>query len=180
MHRLSVALRAFFRVLFDGSIAARVEAALAGTAVPGEPEAKTPEPKSTPAVARPTDRRDALLLLSLLQREARFVDFVQENLSGYNDAQVGAAARDVQRHCSAVIERAFALRPVIEGAEGSEQTIATGYDAACYKLSGNVTGEPPYRGKLCHHGWQATRIELPEWTGSAAAARTIAPAEIEL
>jgi len=41
-------------------------------------------------------------------------------------------------------------------------------------------GEPPYRGVLRHHGWRATRCELPTWTGSAQAATVVAPAEVEL
>jgi hypothetical protein len=45
---------------------------------------------------------------------------------------------------------------------------------------GQVAGEPPFQGKLCHHGWEATRCELPEWTGGAPAAMIVAPAEVEL
>ena len=35
----------------------------------------------------------ALQLLGLLQRDARFIDFVEEDIAGYADADIGAAAR---------------------------------------------------------------------------------------
>jgi hypothetical protein len=47
-------------------------------------------------------------------------------------------------------------------------------------LTGNVTGDPPFQGKLVHHGWEAARCDLPAWTGSAASAQVVAPAEVEL
>jgi hypothetical protein len=43
-----------------------------------------------------------------------------------------------------------------------------------------VAGEPPLRGKLVHPGWEATKCELPTWTGSKDSARVIAPAEVEI
>ncbi|HWB00620.1 MAG TPA: DUF2760 domain-containing protein [Pirellulales bacterium] len=121
-----------------------------------------------------------MALLALLQREARFVDFIQEDLSAYSDAQIGAAARDVQRQSAAVITRAFGVGAIVDGSEGSEQTVPAGFDAARYKLTGNVTGQPPYRGRLRHHGWQASRCVLPAFTGSVEAAQILAPVEIEL
>ena len=54
------------------------------------------------------------------------------------------------------------------------------YDAARVRLVGNLTGQPPYHGELRHRGWEASQANLPEWTGSAAAAIVIAPAEVEL
>jgi hypothetical protein len=43
-----------------------------------------------------------------------------------------------------------------------------------------VEGGGPYRGRLVHHGWRATTIKLPSWTGAKESALVIAPAEIEL
>jgi hypothetical protein len=51
--------------------------------------------------------------LAALQREARLVDFVQEPIAAYSDAQIGAAVRDVHRGCAEVIERLFSLKPVV-------------------------------------------------------------------
>jgi hypothetical protein len=115
-----------------------------------------------------------------LQREARFVDFVQESLADYSDAQIGAAVRDIHRDCSAVVQRLFALKPAASQEEGAEVDVPEGFDPNRWKLSGNVAGKPPFHGRLVHPGWEATLCELPLWTGSPAAARIVAPAEVEL
>jgi hypothetical protein len=54
------------------------------------------------------------------------------------------------------------------------------FDATRFRLTGNVVGQPPHRGKLVHPGWEAARCELPAWTGGSDAARVIAPAEVEV
>jgi hypothetical protein len=148
------------------------------TATPTEAP-PAPQPKKPPA-PKPPVRSDAIALLAALQREARFVDFIQESLAGYSDAQIGAAARDVHRDCGAVLQRMFALRPAVADEEGKDVEIPAGFDAGRWRLTGNVTGEPPFRGRLVHPGWEATTCELPTWSGGAAAARIVAPAEVEL
>ncbi len=141
------------------------------------PNRPLPRRPSPPA---PT-RSEALTLLASLQREARFVDFVQEPLAEYSDAQIGAAARDVHRLCGEVLERLFQLRPVVSAAEGSEVDVPDGAAAAArYRLLGNVGAAPPRRGKLCHAGWQASQCQLPQWTGDGDARLIVAPAEVEL
>lgn len=137
-----------------------------------------PEPKKPAASARP--RSDALNLLATLQREARFVDFIKEPLEGYSDAQIGAVAREVHRDCGRVLERLFALVPLAPQHEGDEIEVTAGFDPARYRLTGSVEGEPPFRGRIAHHGWEATRCDLPVWSGKEDAARIIAPVEVEL
>jgi hypothetical protein len=88
--------------------------------------------------------------------------------------------RDIHRDCTAVLERLFAVRPLLNDQEGSSVEVPVGFDAARYRLTGSVSGQPPYRGTLAHQGWQATRCELPEWNGSEQASFVIAPAEVEL
>jgi hypothetical protein len=119
-------------------------------------------------------------LLATLQREARFVDFIMEPLEGYSDSQIGAVARDVHRDCGKVLERLFALAAVSPQQEGEEIEVPTGFDPAGYRLTGNVAGEPPFRGRLAHHGWEAGKCDLPAWSGKEAAARIIAPVEVEI
>ena len=128
----------------------------------------------------PAQRSEAVTLLSALQREARFVDIVKEPLDQYTDAQVGAAARDVLKDCGRVLERLFALRPLVEQPEGSELEAPAGYDAGRYRLVGKVQGEPPFRGRLVHPGWCVTRCELPQWSGTESAATVVAPTELEV
>jgi hypothetical protein len=185
MRRLWLAIRVFFSVLFSSETAVRVEEALrslgaAGGAVP--PAAKSeqrPEPKKAPPPKAAT-RSDALTLLATLQREARFVDFIKEPLGGYSDAQIGAVARDVHRDCAAVVDRLFALVPIVAQEEGTATEVPSGFDSGRFQLTGNVAGDPPFHGRLAHHGWEATKCEVPAWSGKEASARVVAPAEVEL
>lgn len=182
--RLALALGTFFKVLFDRDFAERL-GKLDSLATP--PSAETaPEPaptvpaKEPPKPAPKPARSEAITLLATLQREARFVDLVMEPLTDYTDAQVGAAARDVLRDCGETLERLFAIRPVVDAEEGSAHETPADFDAARYRLTGKVAGDPPYRGQLVHHGWQATRCELPTWSGKDDAALIVASIELEL
>ncbi|WP_172991766.1 DUF2760 domain-containing protein [Lacipirellula parvula] len=184
--RLWLAIRCFFNVLFHADVASRCRLALEGTAAapaappaaPAPAPAPTPAPKPAAPVKSP--RSDAITLLSTLQREARFVDIVNESLDGYSDAQIGAAARDVLRDCGKVLARVFAMRPLQAGEEGATVSVPAGYETECFRLTGDVSREPPFSGKLMHAGWQATKCDLPTWTGSQQAALVIAPAEVQL
>ncbi|HWE96651.1 MAG TPA: DUF2760 domain-containing protein [Tepidisphaeraceae bacterium] len=184
MARIGTAFRLFFRALKDQDFADRARLLLDGGAVaPPSPGALAPVAPATtarPAPKTEAARSDALNLLAVLQREARLVDFLKENIAPYDDAQVGAAVRDVHRDAASALERIFTLRPVMTEAEGAAVIVAAGADAARVRLTGNVTGQPPFRGTLRHQGWEAEKVQLPEWTGSTAAARVVAPAEVEL
>ena len=189
MRRIWLAIRVFFLILFNGavarlvaeSLASRDAAALEPTAPP-PPAATKPEAKPAAAPKPParTPRSEAVTLLATLQREARLVDFVQESLDGYSDAQIGAAVRDVHRDCGKVLERLFALRPILQQEEGDLLDVPAGFDAGRYRLTGNVAGDPPFRGRLVHHGWEATKCQVPAWSGTELAARVVAPVELEL
>jgi hypothetical protein len=178
MRRILLAFRAFFGTLFNAVTAEQVGRIFGGGAPVAKPVPTAP-PKEPPA-PKPPRRSEAITLLAALQREARFVDFVQESLAGYTDAQIGAVARDVHRDCGTVLNRLFALRPAAKEEEQAEVEIPAGFDPTRWRLTGNVSGEPPFRGRLVHPGWEATTCELPTWSGSSAAARIVAPAEVEL
>jgi len=180
--RIVLAIRVFFLTLFSAAVAEGVQRLLGernrDRGAPGEPAA-VPKAPAAPG-RRAAVRSEALTLLATLQREARLIDFIQESLGGYSDAQVGAAARDVHRDCAKVLSRLFAIQPIVFEPEGAEVEVPAGFDAGRYRLTGNVAGEPPFRGRLVHPGWQATLCELPSWSGSAEAARVLAPVEVEL
>ncbi len=178
MGRMLLAIRVFFGTLLSAATARRIEQALGQDADESKPT-PTPKPKQ-PAAPLPPARSEAVTLLSTLQREARFVDFIKEPIDGYADAQIGAAVRDIHRDCATVLDRLFGLEPLLSDEEGAEVEVAAGFDPGRYKLSGNVTGEPPFSGQMVHHGWQATICKLPQWSGSSAAARVVVPAEVEL
>jgi hypothetical protein len=176
MARLGTAFRAFWRALRDKGFAEQARQLLDAKALPAPAAPAVVAPVVPPRPAR----NEALNLLALLQREARLVDFLKEDIAGYGNDQIGAAVRDVHRDASAVLERVFALRPVMTDAEGASVQVPAGADAGRVRLVGNVTGQPPYRGALRHAGWEATKVELPQWTSSDACARVVAPAEVEL
>jgi hypothetical protein len=167
--RVGFAVRTFFSILDHGRIPEDVAADLAGPAA-----AKAPAAAAAPAE---TSHR-AVQMLALLQRDGRLVDFLMEDLSGYQDAQVGAAVRDVHAGCRQALTRYFTLAPVLDDEEGQTVTVEPDADAARIKVMGHITGQPPYRGALRHRGWEASRIELPPVPASG---RTIiAPAEVEI
>ena len=163
--RLWFAWICFFRVLFDATFAARVWTAHQL----GPATAKTTSTPTTPA----------LLLLSLFQREGRLVDFLEQDITAFSDADVGAAARVVHGGCRKVLHAHAAIEPVRSEEEGMRVTVAAGFDADALKLVGDVRGEPPHGGVLRHRGWRARTFELPQTIG-AHDARIIAPAEVEL
>ena len=155
-----------------GLPAPTVEASAPAPVAPPKPAAPKPAPTPKPA------RSDALMLLEALQREARLIDFLKEEIAGYDDAQIGAAVRDVHRESAKLLERYFALRPVLEQEEGASVSLE-GSDAGRMRLVGNVR-EGVTQGTLAHHGWQVTKLELPTWSGSKDAERIVAPAEVEV
>ena len=172
MRRISIAIAAFFKILSDGEYAARVDA-LTHSAPPPAPAPMAP-------VARVVHSQDAALqLLTLLQRDARLIDFTQENLSAYSDADIGAAARVVHEGCSKVLREHFTLAPVRLEAEGSRITLDAGFDAGALRLSGNVVGSAPFKGSLSHRGWRATDVRLPS-LAPGHDTTVLAQAEVEL
>ena len=118
-------------------------------------------------------------LLALLQRDARLIDFAQEDLTGYSDADIGGAARVVHEGCRKVLQEHFTLEPVRPEAEGSRITLASGFDARAVRLTGNVVGSAPFHGSLSHRGWRATDVRLPTLADSHDAT-VLAQAEVEL
>jgi hypothetical protein len=114
-----------------------------------------------------------------LQEKGRLLDFLQEDIGAYEDAQIGAAIRNIHRDCRQVIQEHLCVAPVLSGAEESPVTIEPGFDPSSIRLIGNVTGNPPFSGILRHHGWRATEINLnqPAHGGDPS---VIAPAEVEL
>jgi hypothetical protein len=185
LSRISLAVGTFFSVLGDGEFAAavmRLRDASAG-AVPTASAAAPAAPPAPAATAVPTIKEAspdaALQLLGLLQRDARFVDFVEEDIAGYSDADVGAAARLVHDGCRATLREHFTIRPVRAEAEGSRVTLSEGFDATAIRLTGNVVGKPPFNGSISHRGWRVEETRLPMLIGSRDST-VIAPAEVEL
>jgi hypothetical protein len=125
------------------------------------------------------DQRLFLHLLSVFQREGRLVDFFSENLEHYQDEQVGAAVRSIHESCKKTLDKYITMGAVIDADEGEEVTVDVGFDPAVIKLTGNITGDPPFKGILHHRGWRAETFSLPTLSESADP-KNIAPAEVEI
>ncbi|MBL8954404.1 MAG: DUF2760 domain-containing protein [Myxococcaceae bacterium] len=146
------------------------------------PEAPAPAPIAEapkPAPLPEATHASGLFLLSMLQREGRFVDFVQEDVAGFSDEQVGAAARVVHEGCRKVVKQYLAIEPVLAQAEGDTVDVPAGFDANRIRLTGNVAGAGPFKGALKHHGWAAKAVTLPQ-PPAALDPKILAPAEVEL
>lgn len=173
LRRLSLA----FAILSQPAFASQVERLREAGA---EPAPSPPPPPAPPApVLREAPHEAALQLLGLLQREARFVDFVQEDVAGYADADIGAAARVVHEGCRKVLREHFSIEPVSSDPEGSRITLQEGFNAAAIRLTGNVVGKPPFTGTLGHRGWRVVDSRLPK-LAEGHDVTILAQAEVEL
>ncbi|MEQ1738706.1 MAG: DUF2760 domain-containing protein [Methyloglobulus sp.] len=136
-------------------------------------------PMPEPVILKEYTPDAALQVLGLLQKEARFIDFIKENISAYSDADIGAAARVVHEGCNKTINEHFSLAPIRNEQEGSNITVPVGFDAAAIRLTGNIVGTAPFTGALVHKGWQVTDVRLPKLT-QGHNPNIVAAAEIEL
>ncbi|MDG1872276.1 MAG: DUF2760 domain-containing protein [Mariniblastus sp.] len=175
---LVAATKAFCKLLFNRELSDSFQQLMDGNL---QPKIAQPPVKKAAAPSRPAPTRsDAISLLAALQREARLLDIVNESLDEYSDAQVGSAARDVLRDSGKVIERMFGLEPLTREADGSPMKTPASFDPTEFRLTGNVAGEAPFHGTVTHHGWKATRCEVPQWSGDKSTALIVAPVELEI
>lgn len=176
LSRLAIALSAFMRIMGNPGFAASVAALRDAPTSEQQPvaEPKPPKPK-----LREVEPNAALQLLGLLQQEGRFIDFLQEDVTAFTDADVGAAARVVHEGCSKALKDHFSVAPVRVENEGSRITLDVGFDAAAVRLTGKVAGQAPYSGTLNHRGWKVTETRLPQ-VASGHDLSILAPAEVEL
>jgi hypothetical protein len=168
--RVGYAFRTFFSILDHSRVPDDVASALGASPVRAEPVA--------PALPAPHPADRATQLLALLQRDGRLVDFLMEDLTGYSDAHVGAAVRDVHAGCRTALARYLSIAPVMDEPEGATVTVGRGADPARIKVVGNIAGDPPYTAILRHRGWNAVRVELPP--APSAGGTILAPAEVEV
>jgi hypothetical protein len=168
--RILLAFRAFFGILFHGRLSGEVITTLGLSS----------KPSRAAAPAAPGRAPDgALQILGILQRDARLIDFLMEDISGYSDDQVGAAVRNLHEQCRGSLQRYLELEPVIDGVEGSFTRVETG-DPGSVKFLGNVPAQGrPSGGVLRHKGWRARKAELPK-PAPQQDVSIIAPAEIEI
>jgi len=147
---------------------------------PGPPKADIAKPMPVPTADNQAEA-EIVSFLATLQERGRLVDFLMEDVTTYDDAQVGAAARVVHEGCRAALQEHFNIRSVCEENEGSPVTIPGGYAADEYRLIGNIRGAGPFSGTLVHRGWKTEWVKLPRvLRANPDHLPTIAPAEVEL
>lgn len=151
-----------------------------GTSVSSKPVAPTKaQDPETSSKKRDQDQRLLLYLFTVLQREGRLMDFFAEDLTPFEDSQIGAAVRSIHENCKKIVTKTLAPKPVIDEAEGASVSVPPGFDPSAIKLVGNVSGDPPFSGILRHRGWQANKAEVPTLS-STQNASIISPAEVEI
>ena len=174
MGRFAAACRAFRQVLTDPDRAAAWERLAAGTQEEADQQVEDGVPGPQPEFAS-----DAVYTLVLLQREGRFIDFLLEDVDQYEDAQIGAAVRQIHAGCRRVLDEHFGVKPVRDEGEGGRVEVPADFDPSHVRLTGDVSGEPPFSGTLRHRGWRATDVKLPERHAQLDPA-VICPAEVEV
>jgi hypothetical protein len=163
--RTGLALKALARILRDENVAEKIRPMLAPPVVgPAKPE----KPSGVP-----------LRLLALLQREGRLLDFLMEDISGATDAQIGVAVRELHRKCQEALKKALDLESVLPQRENESVEIPAGFDPSAIRLTGNVAGQPPFRGTLIHAGWRVKALRIPT-PPAGVDEMIIAAAEVEI
>jgi hypothetical protein len=157
LNRFWLALKSFWRILTDPDFAVRVE------------------PLFSKAPTGPD-----LRILAVLQRDGRLVDFLEEEIDAYNDAQIGAAVRDIHRGCRKSLHDYLSIEPIINAAEEAQVHVPTDFDPAAIRLIGNVDGTPPFQGILKHHGWRVRSVHLPVLPVARDDSSVLSPAEVEI
>ena len=117
-------------------------------------------------------------MLSILQRDARLIDFLMEDIAGYSDDQVGAAVRSLHEQSRAALGATSPWLPssMASKARRRESNRAipalSSYSAMC-RPSGKAT-----QGILRHKGWRVEKVDLPKLQPKEVT--VLAPAEIEI
>ena len=141
--------------------------------------APAPVPIQPPAPTTNQAEAEIVAFFGLLQEKGRLVDFLMEDVTAYEDAEVGAAARVIHQGCRQVLQEYFKISAISEAQEGTEVTVPAGYSPDQYRLVGKLTGEPPFTGTLLHKGWKTEFVKLPRIVVTERLP-AIAPAEVEL
>ncbi|MBF0339143.1 MAG: DUF2760 domain-containing protein [Nitrospirae bacterium] len=118
-------------------------------------------------------------VLSVFQKKGRLIDFLQEDISAFDDNQVGHAVRSIHKECKEAMAEYLSIEPIRKESEGTEVTVESGFDPSAIRITGNVSGQPPFKGILRHCGWTLADARLPEQSENQNPG-VIEPAEIEI
>ena len=174
MSRISAAFRSFFAILFGKGLPEDIAVEF------GFVRKSEAKPAAAPKPALEIRTSDgALQMLGILQRDARLIDFLMEDIAGYEDEQVGAAVRSLHEQSRATLLRYVTLKPVVDGVEHTPTRIES-RDPSSIKLLGNVPADgKASQGILRHKGWRVDNVDLPK-IAPGQDVKVLAPAEIEI
>jgi hypothetical protein len=150
---------------------------------PATPPASAEPAKPAPLPPAPRAEAEVVSLLAALQEKGRLVDFLMDDITAFEDAQVGAAARVVHQGCRTVLDEHFDVQALQDAEEGSSVEVPKDHAADEYRLTGNLSGETPFSGTLVHKGWKTTSVKLPRLIAVATdedRLPAIAPAEVDV
>src|SRR5207248_1628149 len=103
---------------------------------------------------------EPIRFLTLLQRDGRLLDFLLEDVTSATDMDLGAGVREIHRQCQKALKEHLVLEPVFAQEENTPVEVPAGFDPSVIRLTGNVTGQPPFKGTLIHRGWRVKEIKL--------------------
>src|ERR1700733_11914079 len=140
--RVWFAFRCFFSILFHGDVPNDVRRNRVDPGPAQQPAVSVPSVSRLKDVERlaPEAFDRAVQILALLQRDGRLIDFLEENISAYPDAQLGAGVRTIHETCRQVLDHYVTLEPIMNSEEGQSVAVAAGFDPAAIKFIGNVAG----------------------------------------
>lgn len=120
----------------------------------------------------------AVQVLSELQKEGRLIDFLEEDLTNYEDDEIGSSVRSIHEGCRKVVNKILVKEKLIDQEEETSVRVNKDYNPNEIKLSGRVSEVFPQKGILVHPGWRVEQISLSQRPESMAS--IICPAEIEI
>ncbi len=82
--------------------------------------------------------------------------------------------------CKRALSDYLDLKPIYEENEGTEVSVPPNFDVNSIRLTGSVSGDPPFRGILRHRGWKAVKVRLPKASPGRDKEPVLAPAEVEI
>lgn len=188
--RLFQAIGVFFKVLFQSEFASKVKN-IEGISKRAEELEETLQKdqarhkleieqlKNAPKEAHGNFEEGAYALLSLMQKEARFLDFVQEEIQELPDNQVGAVCKRIHKDLKKLFKDFLKVEPVFDSKENTTVSIGEGFEPSEIQLSGNVDKKAPFEGVLRHKGWMVDSLNLPK-RPSSARTKVLQPAQVEV
>jgi hypothetical protein len=174
-----IAIVVCLAVLALVSVAAKNKTARGKSEADTTKSVSAPPPVQQPPPAENQAESEIVAFFALLQEKGRLVDFLMEDVAGYDDAEVGAAARVIHQGCRQIIQEYFKISPVSDAQEGTQVTVPVGYATDQYRVVGKLSGDPPFTGTLLHKGWKTEFVKLPRIVTSGRLP-SIAPAEVEI